>query len=419
MEIVAISDEEMDEVSIMKDSPKRVHEQTLDSIRVGVRLVDWSRGYSTRIFRGIVDFARTGHSINLVVEQVSGGEVSELRLGMDWTGDGIIVFRPEAAELAAWRKRGIAVVNLSSEVSPGAQPVPQVTMDNHACGMLAASHLGSLGLRHFAFWHDPHRVYSKERLAGFQAGLSAAGHHPPQVITIPVSTFGGARVAARIHAMATKAMATLQLPCGLFAKDDISAVNAIKVLKRLGLRVPQDVAVLGVADDMVFCHGIWPPLSSIRFPGRKIGHAAAELLLAMIAGEVDPGKALRIQIPPGGVVPRESTGKVELSDPVCTRALGVIHEIAPHRNLTINDVCRLSGASREALRLRFHQTFGRTIKEMIDQTRADAICELLRHTDWTIERISERVGFCSGEDLSRFFKRVKKTSPGRWRQGLE
>ncbi len=403
----------------MKNSPLQSHENNLGAPRVGVRLADWSRGYSTRIFRGIVDYARTGHSINLVVEQPSGGELPELRLGMDWMGEGIIAFRPQAPELAAWRKRGIAVVNLSSETSPGALPVPQVTMDNHACGLLAASHLGALGLRHFAFWHDPHRTYSQERMAGFHEGLKTAGYQPPHVISIPVSTLGKAGLATRIHTIAANAMDSLQLPCGLFAKDDISAVNAIQVLKQLGLRVPQDVAVLGVADDMVFCHGTSPPLSSIRFPGRKIGHAAAELLFRMMAGEVDPAKPLRILIPPGGVVPRESTGKVELNDPVCTRAMDVIREIAPQRNLTIDEVCRLSGASREALRMRFHHTFGRTIKEMIDQTRADTICELLRHTNWTIERISDKTGFGSGEDLSRFFSRVKGTSPGRWRQGLD
>lgn len=387
--------------------------------RVGVRLVDWSQGYSNRIFRGIADFARSGHPMMLVSEQPSGGELPKLHLGKDWEGGGIIVFRPTAEELVAWRKRGIAVVNLSSEHPPGAHPVPQVTMDNHACGRLAADHLRALGLHHFAFWHDPHRVYSRERLAGFQEALHAAGHAPPRILSLPVSTFPKARLAERIGLMAKKALAGLELPCGLFAKDDISAVQAVQALAKLGLRVPEDVAVLGVADDLVFCHGASPPLSSIRFPGRKIGHAAAQLLFRMMNGKISATEPLRIMIPPGGVVPRESTGRIELPDPVCTRALDVIRALAPKGSLSTGEICRRSGASRESLRLRFHVTFGRTVKEMVDQTRVDAICELLRHTDWTLERISEHAGFGGGEELSRFFKRMKGMSPGRWRQGLE
>lgn len=389
------------------------------SHRVGIRLADWSHGYSLRIFRGIVEFTRSGHPLDLVFGHASGGELPDLRIGCDWDGDGLIVFRPRPEEVSSWRKRGIAVINLSSETSIGAQPVPQVTMDNHACGMLAADHLGSLGLRHFAFWHDPHRTYSCERLAGFHEGLCAARRQPPLVVPIPASSFPKKELASRIAASADKALSSLDLPCGLFAKDDIAAIHAIRALQRLGLRVPQDVAVLGVSDDILFCHGSQPPLSSIRFPGRKIGRAAADLLFQLMSGQLAHDAPHRITIPPAGVVPRESTGRIDLPDPICARALDIIRSIAPKRSLSTEEICRLSGSSREALRLRFHETFGRTIKEMVDQTRIDTVCDMLRHTDWTLDRISEASGFGSGEDLSRFFKRMKGISPGRWRHGLE
>lgn len=383
--------------------------------QVGVRLIDWAQGYGYRLYGGILDFIRAGHPLELQFEQPSGSDIPPVKIDKDWQGDGLLVFRYTPEEAKEWRRRRIPVVNLSTEQPPRITGFPRVTLDNVRAGEMAAEHFISLGLRHFAYLHDPNRQYSRERMEGFRRRLGEAGF-PLHLIEVPSSTFPPKIRAKQNQEMAWRQLARLPLPCGLFARDDIAAVMSIRALKKIGLRVPQDVPVLGVADDMVHCLATTPPISSLRFPGRGIGFAAAQLLHRQMSGEkIDPREHLRL--PPRGVVVRESTGHVELPDPIVTRALAVIREEAGRQAISAQDLCRRVGVSRESLRLRFQETLGRSPKQEVDRLRADQVAEILRRHDWTLEKVAEHCGFTGGDELCRFFKRVKGVTAGTWRKG--
>ncbi len=384
--------------------------------RVGIRLLDWSQGFCYRLFPGILEVARSGHDIELVFEQPSGGDIAPIRIDEHWDGDGLLVYRYTAAEAKAWAKKGIKVVNLSAEQPANGPRFPRVTLDNEAAGAMAARHLMTLGLRRFAFWHDPHRRYSHERLEGYRSELAKAGY-PLTVIEIPSSHYSDAERAGRNEAQAWKLLAKLEAPTGLFAKDDISAVCAMRALTTLGLRCPEDVPVLGVADDSVYCHLTRPALSSVRFPGRLIGSRAMQLLLAMMNGEKVAEDA-RIRIPAAELTVRESTGLVELPDEVVTKAMRFIREHAPRRAVAVDELCRAAGVSRELLRQRFQSMLGRTPKEEIDRQRAEVVCERLRQTGWKIERIAEETGFGAADELCRFFKRTMEMTAGEYRKQM-
>ncbi|RYD42075.1 MAG: hypothetical protein EOP83_33145, partial [Verrucomicrobiaceae bacterium] len=205
--------------------------------RVGVRLVDWAQGFGNRLYGGILDFLREGHSFEMEFVQPSGGDLPPVIIDEHWEGDGLLVFRYTPAEALAWKKKGIKVVNLSVEQPSKGAVFPRVTLDNIAAGDLAAEHLLGLGLREFAFLHDPARIYSKERMDGYIRRLAQAGHGC-RVLEIPSSSFPPKIRARQIENMAWRLMAGLPNPCGLFAKDDISGVTAIRALKQAGMRVP-------------------------------------------------------------------------------------------------------------------------------------------------------------------------------------
>nr|WP_226894627.1 substrate-binding domain-containing protein [Luteolibacter marinus] len=352
--------------------------------------------------------------MTLEFEQPSGGDLPPVRISRGWKGDGLLVFRPRADELAAWKKLGIPGVNLSTEQIPGTAGFPRVTLDNRRAGEMAADHLLAMGLRNFAYLHDSNRFYAAERLAGFRDRLAAAGFGV-EVIDIPASTFKPSQRANQFHRMACHRLSALKPPCGLFAKDDIAAVVAIRALRQAGRRVPEDVPVLGVADDIVYCLATTPPLSSIRFPGRAVGHEAARLLDRQMGGERIDARE-RIQIPPRGIVRRESTGRVEYPDPVVTRAIATIGERIKTGTVAAGDLARLAGVPRESLRLRFQETLGRSPKQEIDRLRAEHIGEQLRRGVEPLEQIAEACGFGGSDDLCRFFKRVKGCTAGEWRR---
>jgi LacI family transcriptional regulator len=378
--------------------------------RIGIRLLDWAKGFGNRIFLGILDFMRERHPMEIEVAQASGGDLEPVHIDENWRGDGLLVFRYSETEAKAWRRRGISVVNLSIEAPEKGPRFPQVTADNELCGRMVAEHLLNLGLSEFAFWHDSGRTYSQERLAGFQRALAEQGRDC-RVLDVNACGVPMGRRPEWVAKTGRRQMAGLPIPCGLFAKDDISAACALMGLRHAGLRCPDDVAVVGIGDDIVYCHLTTPALSSVPFPGRKIGYAAASLLHRMMAGDrVEDG--FRIKIPPGELVERESSGRIELPDAAVSKAMELIRTKAGQGGLTADALARATGTSRESLRRRFHTAIGRPPKQEIDRVRAARIAELLRRTDWTLEIIADKCGFGGADDLSRFFKRVTGSTPG-------
>lgn len=382
--------------------------------RIGIRLPDWNRGYGNRLFGGIRDFIQSGNPLELEFDQPSADYFEPVRIGEDWKGDGLLVYRYSSDEARAWRRRRIPVVNLSAEEPERGPRFPRVTLDNERAGSLAAEHLESLGVRQFAFWHDPGRQYSRERLAGFRDRIAEANHECT-ILEVPAS-LTPVRARSRLVAkLGIEGVARLAPPAALFAKDDLAGVSVIRALKQAGLRCPEDVAVLGVSDDIVRCHLVSPGMSSLRFPGRRLGFAAAELLYRMMEGErVDSG--YRKRIPSPGIVQRESTEHVEFPDPAVTRALRLIRREAPSGKLAVSMVCQEAGISRELMRQRFQAILGRSVKQEIDRVRSEHVAEVLRQTESTLEQIATGCGFNGGDELCRFFRRIKGVTPHQWRK---
>jgi LacI family transcriptional regulator len=181
-----------------------------------------------------------------------------------------------------------------------------------------------------------------------------------------------------------------------------------------GVNCPGDLSVLGVNDDPVFCHTATPPLSSIRFPGRKIGHAAAELLHGLMTGETaDRGQ--RIRVAPGPLIPRESTGMPTPGDPLVAKALDAIRTASPNRALSVPSLCEMLGVSREVLRKRMQGSIDSTSKQEIDRVRLMRLKMALITQDSTLDSLAREFDFTGAEELCRFFKRLTGNSPGRYR----
>jgi LacI family transcriptional regulator len=395
---------------------KRVPDGLRPRYRVGLRLLDWMEGFGIRLFSGILDFLReSGHDWEICYEKPTGGDLPSTAIDSNWTGDGLIVFRHSEQEAELWRKRGVKVINLSAETPDAVSPFPRLTMDPVALANIAASHLSSLGLRQLAYWHDPDRLYSQERWGAFQAAAQSFGCEVHE-IRIPACRQPFSKRAGRIADLAWRSIAKLPKPCGLFAKDDIAATAAMQAIRKIGLRCPQDIAILSINDDPIFCETERPAISSIRYPGRRAGRSAARLLQQLMDGSrIDDG-SIRIRIPPGPLVRRESTGLVELSDPLVGKAMAIIHAEAARKSINITDLARRVGVSRELLRQRFNTALGHGPKMEADLRRLTWLENQLSISNDTLEAIAETSGFCGADDLSRFFKRLKGLSPGEFRR---
>jgi LacI family transcriptional regulator len=394
--------------------PSKPTDRGKQHFRVGVRLPAWGVGYCFRIFDGLLDFQRTGQAMRLHFDQFSGGDLASDPVNQHWIGDGLIVYRHTKKEAKAWSEAGIPVVNLSMEY-PGSQPdFPTVTMDPLMVGKMAFEHLSMLGLKDFAFIHESTRRYSKERLEAFREAVIKNGGRFHQ-IDVPVSSFPIPTRPDEIERCLRAPLLALPRPCGILTKDDIAGIFTLRMMEKLGIDCPHEMPVLGVTDDIAFCHAAHPPLSSISYPARKIGYTAANLLMQMMLGKKIPANK-RLVIPPSSLASRESTRHVILKDQVVTRAMNHIRNIIPNHALSVTELSQTVGVSREGLRQRFLKSLGRTPKQEIQRLRCFHITEHLRNQELTLDTIAEQCGFSGPDEVCRFIKRMTGKTPGEIRK---
>lgn len=395
--------------------------------RVGVRLPTWI-SYQRIVFDGVLEFMRAHEAWVIESPIDSSGELAPMNIDEHWRGDGLIVFRYTDAEAAAWKAAGIPVVNLSTERLDG--PFPSVVPDNFGGGAEAARHLLTLGLRDFvfvgrstAFVEDgltglgvPRR-YSQERAEGFQRALAAAGHVPRIIHMEAPAGSGDVPVWRELRGMYLKVLDTLPKPCGIFAVDDLLAHGLLQAAQEAGLRVPQDLALVGCNDQSHFCHAATPPLSSVSYPGRAIGSRAAEVLFDLMRGTGGAPAAGHVQrVPVSGVTVRESTNVLAIRDALVADAVRLIRRQAATSAPRVGEIAESLGVSVSLLRQRFFTALGLSPKEEVDRARLDIIRHWLTASALGSGEIAGRTGFADAGELRRFFRRGTGMTPQEFRQ---
>jgi len=168
-----------------------------------------------------------------------------------------------------------------NEPSPG---IPQVNVDFYHAGELAAQHLLSLGHRRIAIIVDEPQQTS--RLEGFRTALLKAD------VTLQSDMIQqGYSTLESGHAAAKKLLASSQLPTAIFATTDWMAIGALEAIREEGLRVPEDLSIIGLDDVVVGAH-ISPSLTTIAIPKHQLAKEATELLLRQIDGKSDPSESI-------------------------------------------------------------------------------------------------------------------------------
>lgn len=391
---------------------------------VGVRFPTWYP-YCPQVLSGVVDFMRENESWKIVTENDGYGELESVRITADWNGDGVILFRATEEELSAFREKGIAVVLTSTE-GPDLG-FPRVVPDNAMIGMRAAEHLMGCGVPRFAFlargetlylekeFAPGLRRYARERLAGYR--MTLAGYSmEPVVHYLRGRPLWEERTWREIQKEVMDFLSQLPLPCGLFVVDDFLGVSALRAADRLGLRVPQDLAVIAFGNDPACCYASLPSLSSIPWPGREIGRAGASLLQQMMDGD-DPGPG-RTVIPVQDVVSRESSDTLAIDDPKIRDMIRHIRSVAPRDAIKVSELEDFGNLSMSSIKTRFRKYLGHGPKEEIQIVRLRHLTRLLEEDTLGLAEIAKRMGFGSTRELSRFFVSETGRKPGEFREAL-
>ena len=211
--------------------------------------------------------------------------------------EGLLVINPYSDSRHMLIPESAPVVYVGAR--PRREPVSSVALDDVATGAAATEHLLSLGHRTIGVITGPMvEDCSQDRLQGYRSALEM--HDVTLDLDIIVE---GDWSASSGHAAVTRLAEDAGLPSALFAQNDQMAVGAIHAARELGMKIPDDLAVIGV-DDMPLASYFDPPLTTMRQDLLEIGRQAAELLLLAVGTPGTPGEH---QLLPAELVVRGTT----------------------------------------------------------------------------------------------------------------
>ena len=373
-------------------------------------LLQTSQNFDQGIFRGIAAYAKERRSWSIYVEQEQQSWLSVLSepglsgLIVNLDSD---VFAEKALRL---RLPMVGLGGGGGYYNP-TSGIPYVTTDNARIGQMAAEHLLDTGMRHFGYCgFPPTRNFSWTtiREKAFCQRLAASG--------FDCSVFHGTS-ALGTHAAATQReiavwLRALRKPVGVMGCYDWRARHLLEACHSADLRVPDDVALIGVDNDAMLCNLTDPPLTSVEQDRYGIGHRAAALLDELLnGGKPDP---LVHVIAPLGVVTRQSTEVVVTSDPAMCEVLRLIRKRAC-AGLTADAVAAKMHISRTTLDNRLKAALGRTTDQEIRRVRVALAESLLSHTTMPLRQIAAQAGFGTEQYLCAVWKREKGATPGQFR----
>lgn len=370
-------------------------------------LIETSNAYARDLLYGIRKYLKEHESWSIYVAEHGRGDVPPGWLRA-WKGDGLIA-RVENRNIAqGLLATGLPTVDVSFALERS--PFPRIVTDSDSVCRLAAEHLLERGFKHFGFCGDARYYWSNLRGRVFaeyvgRGGGSCSAIHGPATPKEPTAWEGDLDGVRRW-------IRDLPKPVGIMACYDMRGQQVLEACRRLGVVVPDDVAVIGVHNDELLCELCDPPLSSVIPNARRVGYEAAALLERMIAGEKVPAQTVLLE--PIGVATRQSTDVTALTDPQISKAVRFIREHACD-GISVEDVLRAVPISRTALERRFKKLLNRTPHDQILRVRVERVKTMLANTDLTLAQIADRTGFGHVEYLSVAFKRLIGVSPGAFR----
>lgn len=317
-----------------------------------------------------------------------------------WDGHGVIGMISSMADLKVVEELTCPFVNLSGALEKA--PLPRVRVDYTRAGEMAAEHLLSRGFERFAFYGLKNTFFAESCLDGFRKRLEP--HRMDCAVYEDTPTFGVAQPWLHNRAGLEKWLRSLKTPVGLMASHDPRAVMIVQACRRVGLRVPEDVAVIGFNNDIQSCEFCDPQLTSIARPGARIGREAAALLDRLLRGEAPPAGDILFQ--PEGVVERASTNTVAVGDnPELAEAVRYIHQHLAE-SIGVEDIIRHINVSRRWLEMAFRDKLHTSPHAFISQARVKKARSLLAGPrKMRFKQVALECGFNNTRQLSLVFER--------------
>lgn len=380
-------------------------------IRIAL-LLDFTEEYHKNLLRGIIRYSREKGPwaflrIPVYYRETLGvdGIIKQLKA---WGAKGLIGQFHYNTDIRKFSSAGISVI--AQDFEERLRGVPNISGAYHETGELGAAYFLKKGFRNFAFYGFKNIVWSRERSEGFEKKVKSAGY---KVHYFEHKNARSMDLWYYKPSVLSQWLKSLPKPVALMACDDNQALHISEASKHAGLRIPEDVAVLGVDNDENICFLSDPPLSSISLDVEKGGYEAARLMNKLILKQKKV--SYNILIKPVQVITRTSTDIYATPDTHIVTALKFIHDNVD-RHLSVEDIVKEVPLSRRSLEKRFFETTGYPVYKYILNLRIEKFAEQLELTDKSISQIAHDLGLNDTKNIARQFQQIKGMTPRGYRQ---
>jgi LacI family transcriptional regulator len=377
-----------------------------------VLLIDFAEEYSKSLLKGISKYSRDHGPwvfcrMPLFHRETMGID-GILKWALEWGADGIIGQMYNDKDIVKVVEAGIPLI--AQDFKERFKEIPNITGAYRETGVMAADYFLKKGFKNFAFYGFKDIVWSRERAEGFEGRIQRAGYW------VHYFEHRKARTSELWYykpSSLSSWLKSLPKPVALMACDDNQGQHITEACRLSGLRIPEEVAVLGVDNDVMLCELSDPPLSSIALDVEKGGYDSAQLLDQMIRNGMTG--AYDIVVKPTQIVTRYSTDIYATNDTCIATSLKYIHQNID-KNLQVDDIVKQVPLSRRALEKRFHDITGYPIYKYIFNLRIEKFTKKLLETDMSIFEIAIDMGLNDSKNIARQFRQVKGCTPIEYRQ---
>lgn len=377
-----------------------------------ILLTDFTEAFAHNLLRGILEYSK-GREPWVVCRMPpsykrANGIPGVLEWAKKWEADAIIAQFDDTDEVELFRQNGI--IALAQDFKSRFSVIPNITSMYKQTGQMAADFFLQKGFRNFAFYGYKDVVWSEERCMGFRDRIVEKGfgdcffEYQKQSLenlwyyeSEPVGNW----------------IRYLPRPVALMACDDTQGNKIMELCRVMGIKIPEEIAVLRVDNDEIICGLSDPPLSSVELNIVKGGYEAARLIERLLLDKDTISKDVVIQ--PITIINRLSTDIYATDDPLILKALKYIHQNLTNQ-INVEDIVRQVPLSRRLLEIRFKQVTGQSIHQYISNLRIERFSQLLLSSTEPISELAAQVGLTDAKNLARQFKEWKGCTPIEYRR---
>lgn len=375
-------------------------------------ITDFTESFAYKLLKGIVSYNRGKEQWTICRMPPSYkrhlGAEGVVNWAKNWGADAVIGQFAGNDEVSLFTKNGIVVV--AQDYIRKFNGIPNITADYHGTGRMAAEYFIGRGYTNFAFFGFRDVCWSDERYEGFKKAVEESGYGDH------LSSYRMQDINAIWYYELDRLsdwLRGLPKPVAVMACDDNQASNLIDACNSIGIKMPGEVAIIGVDNDEIICNLNTPSLTSIHVDIENGGYRTAELIDRIVSDRST--RVEDIVLKPVKVVSRISTASYATDDTQILNAIQFIHQNLT-KKISVSDVMKEAALSRRLLERRFKAVTGESIYQYISRNKVKLFADMLLDTNDQVINVALNLGENDSKSISRKFKAAYGMAPNEWRE---